>query len=480
MSLHPADTESQRETALAAGGADAGRRSVLAWAGLGAFSVAASAALAPWLVRRLLPVVDDLGVADPLTLLLGIKLVIEGAAVGCICGLALMLLYGPAARVRFAELDDVRAWRLPLHGVWAGALGWGVGAYVLGLAINAVSSIAAAIVKAILGIPPLWVGWLVAAFLCGLLSFVVAVPFKACEKDNVERMPGASRLMVLGVTAACLGAVLNFVYLRRIMPDGGPLSRDVLVAPVLSRLYMPVGIAAGLLWGTHAAVLRQRGAFKPGAARAHGAVLGVLAFVAACVVAAAFAKQDLVFVVANREAVLRALAKDPGVAARRDGSGRTPLHHAAILCDYEMAGILLAHGADPNARDAWGRSPLHIAAELEFRPMDASISVGTWSSQPPHESVVELLTEAGADVTLADNNGLTPLHMACLRAYKVALIQNAPQIPLLVDSGADINARDNRGNTPLDIARQTDTRGDNAIADYLISRGAVRGEAGSR
>ena len=453
---------------------------MLAWAGLGAFAVAAGAAAAPWLVRRWLPVADDVGRAASWTLVLGIKLVIEGAAVGCICGLALMLLYGPRTRTRFAELEDVPGWQLPLHGVWAGALGWGVGGYVLGEAIGVLSSIAAAIIKVILGIPPLWVGWLIAAVLCGVLSFVVVVPFQACEKEKVERLPGGSRLMVLGVVAACLGAVLNFVYLRGIMPEGGPLSRDVLIAPVLSRLYIPVGIAAGLLWGAHAAAVRQRGGHRPGAVRAYGVALGGLALAAACVAAAGLARQDLVFIIANRDAVMRALAKDPSVVARRDADGRTPLHLAASLYDYEMAAILLDHGADPNARDAWGRSPLHIAAQGEFRPIEASISVGSWSSESPHESLVGLLVEAGADVRAADSKGITPLHLACLQAYKVTLIQNAPQIPILLDHGAEINARDEQGNTPLDIARRADTRGGNAVADYLVSRGAVGGGGGSR
>jgi ankyrin repeat protein len=54
----------------------------------------------------------------------------------------------------------------------------------------------------------------------------------------------------------------------------------------------------------------------------------------------------------------------------RDDDNMTPLHHAAHLFDTELAGILIAHGANVNATSTKGiLTPLHIAAgnaDIEF------------------------------------------------------------------------------------------------------------------
>ena len=41
---------------------------------------------------------------------------------------------------------------------------------------------------------------------------------------------------------------------------------------------------------------------------------------------------------------------------------KTPLHHAAEKGSKEIVELLLAHGADPNVKEAFGETPLIIAA----------------------------------------------------------------------------------------------------------------------
>ena len=102
--------------------------------------------------------------------------------------------------------------------------------------------------------------------------------------------------------------------------------------------------------------------------------------------------------------------------------------------------VLLAEGADVNARDAAGRTPLHRAL--------ASAKT----------EVVSALIDAGADPTARDSRGSTPLHVA-----------PASAVPLLVAASADVNARNDGGETPLHVAL---SRGDLERVRTLLRFGA--------
>ncbi|CAI0698929.1 ankyrin repeat domain-containing protein [Serratia ficaria] len=113
------------------------------------------------------------------------------------------------------------------------------------------------------------------------------------------------------------------------------------------------------------------------------------------------------------------LGADAG--AGLDGNGA--LHTAAALRDAQCLRMLLAAGAPVNARNAvTGATPL-AAAVLAGR-----------------EEQLRLLLAAGADATLSDRLGDTPLHLAA----KI----NAPRLALmLLQAGADARARNRQGMT---------------------------------
>lgn len=78
------------------------------------------------------------------------------------------------------------------------------------------------------------------------------------------------------------------------------------------------------------------------------------------------------------------------------------------------------------------------------------------------EETAELLISNGACVTVTDDGGLTPLHIAARNGYlEVA--------KLLIDHGADVNATDNQKQTPLHAAAED---GQEEMCELLLKNGA--------
>ena len=138
---------------------------------------------------------------------------------------------------------------------------------------------------------------------------------------------------------------------------------------------------------------------------------------------------------------LRELTKSKFGVWKRNG--RTPLHFAALENARKAANLLIARGADVNAK-ADGTTPLHTAAYRNAR------------------DVADLLIAHGADVNAKDKDGVTPLGDAAYRNARDAA-------DLLIARGADVNAKSKYDNTPLHLAAWKNARD---VADLLIARGA--------
>ena len=125
--------------------------------------------------------------------------------------------------------------------------------------------------------------------------------------------------------------------------------------------------------------------------------------------------------------------------------GDTPLHLAAAGYRVEIIRLLLASGADPNARANRRRSgPLHYAA-------DGFITGPVWDAERQVQTI-RLLLDAGAEINGPDMNGATPLHRA-IRTRCAAAVR------CLLRAGSDPTFKNKPGSTPFHLAVQNTGRG---------------------
>ncbi|KAI9805730.1 MAG: hypothetical protein M1833_005223 [Piccolia ochrophora] len=177
----------------------------------------------------------------------------------------------------------------------------------------------------------------------------------------------------------------------------------------------------------------------------------------------------------------------------RDGSGNTPL----LLCIgnqfYErdsprILNLLLSAGADPCAMDSNGETLLHracktlvdtkVTKQLLGHKADPGKARSSDGATPLHCAVknihcpsehLELLVSHGADVNVQDSNGSTPLHKTCEdNITKERLVET------LLNLGANVNLQNTSGETCLHNFQCSNIRSDrnHESAHSIIDAGA--------
>jgi ankyrin repeat protein len=168
------------------------------------------------------------------------------------------------------------------------------------------------------------------------------------------------------------------------------------------------------------------------------------------------------------------ITNDANLGANPNGigtsAGETPLHVAASFGNADVIKLLLAHGADVNARERWpqtspfGISALDIAvkgdspesvrlliangASLETQ-MDGGVTLfDLWASNG-NPAIADQLLAAGCDINAKNDEGKTPLDIAITSRQKQP---NRQAIQWLLDHKADVNAKAGDGSTPLHYA----------------------------
>jgi len=114
-----------------------------------------------------------------------------------------------------------------------------------------------------------------------------------------------------------------------------------------------------------------------------------------------------------------------------DLAGFTALHLTAEQGHIGVAQLLVAKGAEPDARDSMaGRTPLHVAA-VRGNPV-----------------MIDLLVRAGADIEAQDDSGRTPLAVAAWEGKKSS-------VDALLNHSATVSTRDRYGQDPVGLIQLT-------------------------
>jgi len=150
----------------------------------------------------------------------------------------------------------------------------------------------------------------------------------------------------------------------------------------------------------------------------------------------------------NKKAMVDLLLKHGAGLKERGHKGYSVMHYAVLGGSEEIVTTLLNAGANPNAMDEQGETPLHLKLPA---------------------NMVQLLIAHGADVNARDyenrrpfSEGDTPLHIA-------ALVGELETAKILLAHGANPNSRNQFGKTPLAIALENRQMG---VANYLRAHGA--------
>ena len=169
----------------------------------------------------------------------------------------------------------------------------------------------------------------------------------------------------------------------------------------------------------------------------------------------------------DKEAVLKLLQEGADINVR-DVQGRTPVMIATYQHNTDMVRMLLQEGADINIRDNNKENPLLHAgaqgwldilrlaieahADTRLTNRFGGISIIPASERGHVEIVRELLTRTDINVNHVNNLGWTSLLEAIILSNGDEAHQQIVQ--LLVDHGADVNLADKDGVTPLQHARE--------------------------
>lgn len=176
------------------------------------------------------------------------------------------------------------------------------------------------------------------------------------------------------------------------------------------------------------------------------------------------------------------LVKNGAKVEARDGKGRTPLIVAAFARQHDAMRALVKAGADPNALEGDRYDMVTIASVADDVPtLEVALALGNKATNITsrydgtaliaaahlgHADVVRKLIVAGAPLDHVNNLGWTALIESIVLGDGGA--RHTDTLVALIEGGANVNIADRQGLTPLHLAQANGYR---AMATALEAAG---------
>jgi ankyrin repeat protein len=163
------------------------------------------------------------------------------------------------------------------------------------------------------------------------------------------------------------------------------------------------------------------------------------------------AEEIVVYLIKKQKGLLRMVSNDQWSA----------LHYAAYNSSAKICEILIDNGCDVNGTTKYNETPLALCCEridedalkvaklLIERGTDLSENGGTalhYACLQGRDDVVQTLVDSKVDVNALKNNGGTPLMYAARNRFFGEKI-----IPILIQAGADVTMKNNNGKTAVNF-----------------------------
>ena len=181
----------------------------------------------------------------------------------------------------------------------------------------------------------------------------------------------------------------------------------------------------------------------------------------------------LVVAIHGDHPALAAFLLDNGADPNDGRAGYTALHLATVRGDLGLAGGLLAHGANVNARQTKGSQTNRVRSNHAMNKSMVGATPFLLATRVAELDMMRLLAKSGANVKATLDDGTTPIMAATaptsIQALRLAEDRIVEAIALAIELGAAANGANRDGDTALHIAA---TRRLDGVVRLLAEHGA--------